>query len=165
MTDWPAAESMIGAAAVTQHLDQTPLLSALIGVVGGVLLLWLATVGALYLAGRGEAKRLDLKDAIRLVPDILRLLTRLSKDPEVPRRVRLQLLALIAYLAMPFDLVPDFIPVVGYADDVVVVALALRAVVRHAGESALDRHWPGTPDGLDAVKRLARVRVESPAPD
>ena len=114
----------------------------------------------MYVAGRGEAKRVDLKDAVRLVPDVVRLLNRLRKDPAVPRRVRWELLALIAYLAMPFDLVPDFIPVVGYADDVIIVALALRAVVRHTGESALDRHWPGTPEGLDAVKRLAGIRTQ-----
>lgn len=131
--------------------------SALVGVVGGLLLLWLAIVGALYLWGRGEAKRVNLRDALRLIPDVVRLLGRLSKDPAVPRRVRVELLALMAYLAMPFDLVPDFIPIVGYADDVVIVAMVLRSVVRHAGESALDRHWPGTPEGLQAVKQLARV--------
>lgn len=137
--------------------------SALVGAVGGLLLVWLGVVAALYVAGRGESRRVDLKEALRLVPDVVRLLGRLSRDPAVPRRVRLGLVALLAYLAMPVDLVPDFIPVVGYADDVVVVALALRAVVRHAGEPALDRHWPGTDEGLDAVKRLAGVRSEPPA--
>ena len=140
-------------------------LTAVVGVVGGLVLLWLVSVAVLYLAGRAEGRRVNLRDAARLVPDIVRLLTRLSKDPAVPRRVRLGLLALIAYLAMPFDLVPDFIPVIGYADDVVIVAAVLRAVVRHAGEPALDRHWPGTPQGLDAVKRLARVRSASSSPD
>ncbi|WP_327434808.1 YkvA family protein [Streptomyces sp. NBC_01236] len=53
------------------------------------------------------------------------------------------------------DLVPDFIPVLGYADDAIVVAAVLRSVVRHAGPDALARHWPGTPDGLAAVRRLA----------
>lgn len=135
--------------------------TAVLGVVGGLLPLWLGTVAVLYLAGRAEGKRVNLRDAVRLVPDIVRLLTRLSKDPAVPRRVRIELLVLLAYLAMPLDLVPDFIPVIGYADDVVVVAVVLRAVVRHAGEAALDRHWTGTPEGLDAVKRLARVRTNS----
>jgi uncharacterized membrane protein YkvA (DUF1232 family) len=62
---------------------------------------------------------------------------------------------LIAYLLMPIDLVPDFIPVLGYADDAVVVALALRSVVRAAGPEALDRHWSGSEAGLAAVRRLA----------
>ena len=58
---------------------------------------------------------------------------------------------------MPLDLVPDVIPVIGYADDAVIVALALRSVVKAAGPEVLDRHWPGTPQGLAALKRLARV--------
>lgn len=62
---------------------------------------------------------------------------------------------LVAYLALPIDLVPDFIPVLGYADDAIVVALVLRSVVRGAGPQALERHWPGTQDGLAAVRRLA----------
>lgn len=58
------------------------------------------------------------------------------------------------------DLVPDFVPVIGYADDAVVVALALRSVVRAAGPEALDRHWTGTEQGLLAIKRLAGVRPQ-----
>jgi SAM-dependent methyltransferase len=57
------------------------------------------------------------------------------------------------------DLVPDFIPVAGYADDVLVVAWVLRSVVRAAGAEAIDRHWPGTPQGLGVVRRLAGVRA------
>ncbi|QNE21319.1 DUF1232 domain-containing protein [Kribbella qitaiheensis] len=72
-----------------------------------------------------------------------------------PRGVRVRLWLLLIYLGLPFDLVPDFIPVVGYADDVVIVALALRSVTHHAGPAALERHWPGTPDGLAAIRRLA----------
>ncbi|MGH3392429.1 MAG: YkvA family protein [Actinomadura sp.] len=62
---------------------------------------------------------------------------------------------LLGYLALSIDLVPDFIPVFGYADDAIVVAVALRSIVRHAGVEALERHWPGTDDGLTAVRRLA----------
>jgi hypothetical protein len=62
---------------------------------------------------------------------------------------------LLAYLAVPLDLVPDFIPVLGHADEAIVVAATLRSVVRHAGSEALDRHWPGTDDGLAAVRRRA----------
>jgi uncharacterized membrane protein YkvA (DUF1232 family) len=71
--------------------------------------------------------------------------------------VRWRLWLLLGYLAMPIDLVPDFIPVLGYADDAIVIALVLRSVVRHAGAEALERHWPGTPEGLSAVLRLAGV--------
>ena len=62
------------------------------------------------------------------------------------------------YLASPIDLVPDFVPVVGYADDAVIVALVLRSVVRRAGEDALRQHWPGSAQGLDVLLQLAGVR-------
>jgi uncharacterized membrane protein YkvA (DUF1232 family) len=64
---------------------------------------------------------------------------------------------LLAYLALPIDLIPDFIPVLGYADDAVIVALVLRSVTRRAGPDALAEHWPGTPDGLAALRRLCRL--------
>ncbi|MDQ3735667.1 MAG: YkvA family protein, partial [Actinomycetota bacterium] len=71
---------------------------------------------------------------------------------------------LLGYLLLPIDLIPDLIPVIGYADDAIVVALALRSVTRRAGPEALARQWPGSPQGLDAVRRLAgldgRARVD-----
>lgn len=126
----------------------------LLEVLAGLAVLWLLLLGALCLLGRREGRRLDLRAAARLVPDVLRLLRRLATDPALPRGVRVRLVLLIGYLLLPFDLVPDFVPVVGYADDVLVVVLALRSVVRAAGPEALERHWPGTPEGLLAVKRL-----------
>ncbi|WP_238162788.1 YkvA family protein [Kribbella capetownensis] len=124
------------------------------GVVGGVLLLWLALIVALWI---GRPDELRVRDALLLLPDLVRLLRRLAADPTLPRGVRVRLWLLLAYLAMPFDLVPDFIPVIGYADDAVIVAFALRSVARRAGSEALDRHWPGSPDGLSAIRRLARI--------
>ena len=88
---------------------------------------------------------------------MVRLVRRLAADRSLPRGVRIRLWALLVYLLSPIDLVPDFVPVLGYADDVVVVAVALRSVVRRAGAEALDRHWPGQPAGLDVVRRLAGV--------
>ena len=123
-----------------------------IAVVGGVLLLWLALLAALWLARPEEIRA---REALRLLPDLVRLLRRLAADGSLPRGVRVRLWLLLGYLLMPIDLVPDFIPVIGYADDAVVVALALRSVTRRAGPEALDRHWPGTPEGLAAVRRLA----------
>lgn len=121
---------------------------------GGVLLLWVALVAALWIARPDEG---SAREALRLLPDVLRLLRRLTVDPGVPRGVRVRLWLLLGYLALPFDLVPDFLPVIGYADDVVVVALVLRSVTRQAGTAALVRNWPGTADGLAAVCRLARL--------
>ena len=118
---------------------------------------WLALVAAIYVVGRKQDDRTAFTDVLRLLPDILRLLRRLAADGTLHRGVRLRLGLLIGYLLFPLDLVPDFIPVVGYADDAVIVAIALRSVTRVAGPEALDRHWPGTPDGLHALKRLTGV--------
>ncbi|HEU4567893.1 MAG TPA: DUF1232 domain-containing protein, partial [Marmoricola sp.] len=98
-----------------------------------------------------------LRTALRLLPDLVRLLRRLVADPTLPRGVRLRLVLLLAYLLSPVDLVPDVVPVLGYADDVLVAALALRSLVRRAGPDALERHWPGTPEGLGLVRRLAGI--------
>ena len=118
---------------------------------GSLLLVWVAMLVVLWRAKPGE---MTLRDAGRLVPDLLRLLKRLAGDDTLPRGVRVRLVLLLGYLAMPIDLVPDFIPVLGYADDVVIVALVLRSVVRIAGPEALERHWPGTPEGLQVVRTL-----------
>jgi uncharacterized membrane protein YkvA (DUF1232 family) len=135
--------------------------SLAVGVGGGLLLLWGLLLVALW-AGRPD--ELGLRDALRLLPDVIRLLRRLATDPDLPRGVRLRVWLLLGYLALPIDLVPDFIPVIGYADDVVIVAVALRSVVRHAGMGALERHWSGTPDGLAAVCRVAGLPRPQPQP-
>ena len=125
-----------------------------IGIVGGVVLVWVALVAALWFQRPDE---LRVQDAMRLLPDLLRLLKGLVSDPTLPRGVRVRLTLLLGYLALPFDLVPDFIPILGYADDAIVVALVLRSVTRRAGPEALARHWPGSPEGLAAVRRLCRI--------
>ena len=128
--------------------------AVLIGIVAGLALVWTALVAALW-AGRPD--EMSMRDALRLLPDVVRLLRRLAGDRTLPRGVRVRLWLLLAYLAVPVDLIPDFVPVLGYADDAIVVAIALRSVARRAGAGALERHWPGTPDGLAAVRRLARL--------
>ena len=99
-------------------------------------------------------RRAEVKEYARIAPDVLRLLKGLSRVPGVPRW---RLVLLLGYLALPFDLVPDFSPVLGYADDVLLVVWVLRSVVRRAGADAVERHWPGTPDGLALLRRLARL--------
>jgi uncharacterized membrane protein YkvA (DUF1232 family) len=123
-----------------------------LGVLLGVVLLWVALIVALWVARPDDA---TLKQTLALLPDTLRLVTRLARDGSLPRGVRVRLWLLLAYLALPIDLVPDFVPVLGYADDAVVVALVLRSVVRRAGRDALERHWPGTPEGLVALEKVA----------
>ena len=126
-----------------------------LGVASGILLLWLVLLGVLAWISRGQGEKIRLIDALRLVPDVVRLLRRLVADRTVPRGVRIWLTILLGYLLMPIDLVPDFIPVIGYADDAIIVALVLRFATKHAGPEALERHWPGTPQGLRALKALA----------
>src|SRR5690349_11226216 len=94
-----------------------------LGAVGGLLLLWLGLVAALWLTKPDKA---GIRETMRLLPDLLRLLKRLAADPKMPRSVHIWLVLLFGYLALPIDLIPDFIPVLGYADDVVIVALVLR---------------------------------------
>jgi len=123
----------------------------LFGIAAGLLLAWLALIVALVIVRpRGGLVR----EALRLLPDVLRLLPRLAADRSLPRGVRVRLALLLAYLAFPVDLVPDFIPVIGYADDAIIVAAALRSVARQAGIEAVERHWPGTHDGFAALCRL-----------
>jgi uncharacterized membrane protein YkvA (DUF1232 family) len=124
----------------------------LLAVAGGLLLLW-ATL--LLLLWRARPADLTVRDALRLLPDLVRLVRRLAADRSLPRGVRVRLWLLLGYLLSPVDLVPDVVPVLGYADDVVVVALALRSVVRTAGSEALTRAWAGGPAGLAVVLRLA----------
>jgi uncharacterized membrane protein YkvA (DUF1232 family) len=113
---------------------------------------------ALTVYARRHPEVLSLTDALRLGPDVLRLVRRLAADRAVPWWARLLLWALVAYLILPIDLVPDFLPVIGYADDVVLVAAVLRAVVRSAGAGALQRHWPGSDAALGLLYRLAGIR-------
>lgn len=95
-----------------------------------------------------------LPEALRILPDLLRLIRRLAADRSLPTGVRVRLGLLLAYLAMPFDLIPDFIPLLGYADDAIVVTFVLRGVVRRAGQDAVRAHWPGSDDGFAALARL-----------
>ncbi|KQS64367.1 hypothetical protein ASG41_16660 [Modestobacter sp. Leaf380] len=125
----------------------------------GFVLVYLFLLGLLWRYSRTHPESVSMREAMRLLPDVLRLVKRLAADRSLPRTIRFRLLALLGYLAMPFDVVPDFIPVLGYADDALVVALVLRSVVRRAGPDTLDRHWPGTSQGLGLVKQLARVRA------
>jgi uncharacterized membrane protein YkvA (DUF1232 family) len=120
----------------------------------GLLLCYVLLLVTLIVA---RPKGARFADALRLLPDIVVLLRRLAADRGLPRGVRVRLWLLLAYLAVPIDLVPDFIPVLGYADDAIVVVLVLRSVVRRAGAPAVRRHWRGTEAGLATVGRLARL--------
>jgi uncharacterized membrane protein YkvA (DUF1232 family) len=123
---------------------------SLIGI-GAFLVVYAALVLALVLAGRRESARA----LAGFIPDCILLCGRLLRDPRVPRRKKFLLVALAGYLAFPFDLVPDFIPVAGQLDDVIVVALVLRSLLRGGGEPLIRQHWPGPENSLAIVLRLA----------
>jgi uncharacterized membrane protein YkvA (DUF1232 family) len=116
-----------------------------------VVLLWAALVIGLVVAGRRE----DARALATFIPDCIVLVSRLMRDRRVPRRRKLLLAGLVGYLALPFDLVPDFIPVAGQLDDVLVVAFVLRRVLRSSGEALVREHWPGPERSLQLVLRVA----------
>lgn len=114
-------------------------------VIYGAFVAWLMIVG----------RREDARALAGFVPDCVVLFRRLLGDPRVPRSRKLLIAGLIGYLAMPFDLVPDFIPVAGQFDDAIIVALVLRTIVRSGGPELLREHWPGPPSSLAVLLRLA----------
>ena len=123
-------------------------------VLGTMLALWAGFV--VWLVSRG--RREDARALAGFVPDCVVLVARLVRDPRVPRRRKVLLLALAAYLALPFDLVPDFVPVAGQLDDAIVVALVLRRLVRAGGEPLVRELWPGPDRSLALLLRLAAPR-------
>lgn len=116
-----------------------------------VLLLYLAFVAGLVAFGR----RADARAVARFVPDCAVLFARLGRDPRLPRRHRWLLVVLVGYLALPLDLIPDFIPVVGALDDAILVAIVLRLVLRKAGAELVRERWSGPESSLEVLLRLA----------
>jgi uncharacterized membrane protein YkvA (DUF1232 family) len=134
--------------------------SILLSVVAGLVLIYLVLLGLLWRVHCRHPSTVSMRETLRLLPHLIRLFRRLAADPDLPRGVLIRLSLLLMYLLSPIDLVLDFVPVLGYADDVIIVAIALRSVTRRAGPEALQRHCPGTPQGLQAIRqthsRLAR---------
>jgi uncharacterized membrane protein YkvA (DUF1232 family) len=97
-----------------------------------------------------------LKRLLRALPDVARTMARLATDPALPRSVKLALAAALVYLVSPLDLLPDFLPVVGYLDDVLVGAIVVDGLLSHVDRAVVLRYWPGTPDSLDKIARIAR---------
>jgi uncharacterized membrane protein YkvA (DUF1232 family) len=103
-------------------------------------------------------RREDARAVATMIPDCVRLVARLVRDPRVPRRRKLLLVALAGYLALPFDLVPDFIPLAGQLDDVIIVAFVFRRFVQSSGESLIREHWPGPERSVELLLRVSRPR-------
>lgn len=112
---------------------------------------WLAFVAGLMVAGRGP----DARAIARLIPDCVVLLRRVMRDPRTPRSSKVLLALVVGYLLLPIDLVPDVIPIAGQLDDAILVALALRRILRSTPADLLGEHWPGPPESLALLRRLA----------
>jgi uncharacterized membrane protein YkvA (DUF1232 family) len=121
------------------------------GVLASLLAAWLLVIGLLWLL---RPRGTDLGQLVRIVPDVLRLIRQLIGDATVPLAVRAALVALLAWLVSPIDLIPEFIPVLGPLDDVIVAVLVLRYARRRLGDDELRRRWQGTPEGYRLLRRV-----------
>jgi uncharacterized membrane protein YkvA (DUF1232 family) len=137
------------------------MLRTVVAVAACLVAAWLAFIAFVFIV---RPDRTSVRDATRLLPDTLRLVRRIAADATLPRRTRWLVGLLLLYLASPVDIVPDFVPVIGYADDAIVTAFVLRHVIRRAGPGKLAEHWPGSPDGLATLARLLRLPEAGGAP-
>jgi len=135
-------------------------LDALGTIVLGLVVAWLALLLLLWLI---RPRGVGARELARVVPDILRLVRDLVTDRSTPRSVRIALVVLLVWLISPIDLVPEFIPVLGPLDDVIVAVVILRFVRRRLGEAELRRRWRGTDEGWILLERIVAGRRGSRA--
>jgi uncharacterized membrane protein YkvA (DUF1232 family) len=91
------------------------------------------------------------RDLVFALPQILRLLWRVVRDARISWVVRAGLVAIAGYLALPFDVIPDWIPIVGQLDDFVVLTVGVRALLRRVPEPILSEHWTGDAQVLETL--------------
>ena len=125
-----------------------------IGIAVSLVIIWAMLIAAMILL---RPRGVPAREMLAIVPDTMRLLRRLAGDRAIGPGMRLGLSLTLVYLALPIDLVPDFVPVLGHLDDVIILALVLRWVLRSAGPDAIHRHWPGSPEGLSSLRAIARL--------
>ena len=94
---------------------------------------------------------------LKALPDLVRLIARLVGDSMLPRGAKIALAAAMLYLASPFDLIPDFIPIVGYLDDLLLASLIVDGILNWVDRGLILKYWPGTPDSLERLARAARM--------
>lgn len=123
----------------------------LVGIVVGLVGLW-AILLVLFWALR--PKGVSVREILGVIPDVIRLLRSVIRDRSAPLDVRLVLVGLLAWILSPIDLIPEFIPVLGPLDDVVVAVVAMRYVRRRVGVEDLRRRWSGTDDGFALLLRV-----------
>jgi len=123
----------------------------LAAVILGLVAAWVALLVILWLI---RPRDVGAREIVRVVPDVIRLARDLVRDPTTPRGVRAALVILVIWLISPIDLVPEFIPVLGPIDDVIVTVVVLRYVRRRLGGEVLLRRWPGTADGFRVLTSI-----------
>jgi len=126
-------------------------LRIILGIVVGIALLWAVVLVLFWLL---RPKGVSVREVMRIVPDVVRMLRSIVRDPVSPLDVRLVLVGLLAWIVSPIDLIPEFIPVLGPMDDAVVAVVALRYVRRRVGVAAMRARWPGTDDGFALLGRV-----------
>jgi uncharacterized membrane protein YkvA (DUF1232 family) len=117
----------------------------------GLVALWLLLLGVFWLL---RPRDVPVREVVRVIPDVLRLLRALVTDGTVPLDVRIVLVGLIAWILSPVDLIPEFVPGLGPLDDVIVAIVALRYVRRRIGIEGIGARWPGSDDGLRLLIRV-----------
>lgn len=128
---------------------------------GVVLTVWVVAIAALWFFGRKVAA----KQLARAIPDLVALCRGLVSDPRVPLGSKLLVGGALVWVLSPIDLVPEFIPLLGPLDDVIVVGLVLRHLIKRAGVEVVQEHWRGDPLVLRTALRVAGMRLPSePAP-
>jgi uncharacterized membrane protein YkvA (DUF1232 family) len=123
----------------------------LLGILIGIAGLWLLLIGLVWILRPRDA---SLRELVRLVPDVARLVADLMRDRTVPASARVALAILLAWIVSPIDLIPEFVPVIGPVDDAIVAVLVLRFVRRRLGDERLRARWRGTPAGYLLLSRL-----------
>ena len=130
-------------------------LRLVLGIVVGIALLWAVLLVLFWFL---RPKGVSVREVVRIVPDVVRMLRSILRDPASPLDVRLVLIGLLAWIVSPIDLIPEFIPVLGPMDDAVVAVVALRYVRRRVGVAAMRARWPGTDDGFALLGSVVGFR-------
>jgi uncharacterized membrane protein YkvA (DUF1232 family) len=126
-------------------------LSGIVGVVVAIIVLWALLLLLFWML---RPKDVPVRELLGLIPDVLRLLRSVIGDRSAPFDVRLVLVGLLAWILSPIDLIPEFIPVLGPLDDVVVAVVAMRYMRRRVGVEELRRRWSGSADGFALLLRV-----------
>ena len=126
-------------------------LGRLAGVLAALVVVWLALLCLFWVL---RPKDIPVREVVRVIPDVVRLLRELIGDRAVPLDARVVLVCLIAWILSPVDLIPEFVPGLGPLDDVIVAVVAMRYVRRRIGADGIRARWPGSDDGLRLLLRV-----------